>query len=220
MASRQTPPVWRREFLRVLGQTANVSWAADAAGIDKTTAYAQRAGNAAFAASWARALAEGRARVAAGERPARPPRNAKCGLTMRHSKTGKPCLMRTGEGRWSDAVERRFLGFLHATANVSASARAVGFSVTAIGQRKATDPAFARAFAVAKMEGYERVELAFLARASDALTPFDWAGEAGVAIESQPEMSNAEILNLLRLHRASCKGGAAWSEPEVSTSYE
>jgi hypothetical protein len=209
MASRQTPPAWRREFLRVLGATASVSWAADAAGIDKSSVYSMRKRNAAFATSWDRALAEGRARLTAGERPARPPRHDKRGMTLRLSTKGKPCLMRTGEGRWNDEVEARFLGYLQTTANVAASAAAVGMSRCAIMQRKAADPAFARAFDAARAEGYERIELAYLARASDALAKFDWAAEAGIAVEDQPDMSNAEIMNLLRLHRSSCKGGAA-----------
>ena len=56
MPSPHTPPAWRRAFLRELARTGSVAAAARAVGIDRSSAYQARRRNAAFAASWARAV--------------------------------------------------------------------------------------------------------------------------------------------------------------------
>jgi hypothetical protein len=56
MATGTTPPPWRRVFLRELGRSGSVARAAEAGGIDRSSAYQLRRRNAAFAASWDRAL--------------------------------------------------------------------------------------------------------------------------------------------------------------------
>ncbi len=76
---------------------------------------------------------------------------------------------------------------------------------------------------IAKAEGYERIELGYIARASHAVEPFDWATEAGIDVDDLPEVSNAEMFNILKLHRASVSGGRGqrygWrkQEPDIET---
>src|SRR5690606_37881424 len=53
-------PRWRRVFLRELARSGNVAGAAEKAGIDRSSAYQLRRRNAAFAASWERAMERAR----------------------------------------------------------------------------------------------------------------------------------------------------------------
>lgn len=123
---------------------------------------------------------------------------------VRASKAGRPCLVRAGPGRWSADAEAAFLEALTGTANVHAAARAAGVSAQAAYARRKQWPAFAAAWDAAKAEGYVRLEMALLHAATATLDP-EPEFEAG----EPPEVSVAEALNLLRLHRASVAGGAA-----------
>lgn len=70
MTTGTTPPAWRRAFLRELGRSGSVAAAAEAGGVDRSSAYQLRKRNAAFAASWDRALAAARENLG-GESPSR-----------------------------------------------------------------------------------------------------------------------------------------------------
>lgn len=207
--------------MRALGACGNATWASARAGVDKTTAYDLRKRNPAFAASWDRAMAKGRAGLAAGQAPPTDMLGDGREWSVRRSKSGRPCAMRTGPGRWSRTVEARFLGLLTATANVAAAARAIGMSTTGLYARRARDDAFRMYWDAALAEGYARIEMGMIARASAAVEPFDWIAEAGFDVETLPEMSTAEMLNLLKLHRAAVHGGRAqrygWrtTEPDI-----
>ena len=86
---------WRDAFLRLLGERGSVTLAAEAAGFGKTTAYARRKLDSDFAEAWGQALATARGRIAGGATP-RPASDE----IVRASKTGCPCVMRAGPGRW------------------------------------------------------------------------------------------------------------------------
>jgi hypothetical protein len=198
MAKSETAPPWRRAFLRELARSGSVALAAEKAGIDRTSAYQVRRRNAAFAASWDRAVEHARAELAAvglahprplpqagGELSARavplPPaggvrggrgtlrlRGDEC---VRASKVGKPCVVRAGPGRWSVAGERAFLAELAASANVRAAARAAGVSKQAAYARRRQWPAFAAAWDAARAEGWLRLEMLLIAAATATLEP-------------------------------------------------
>jgi len=68
MQRSNTAPAWRRAFLRELARSGSVASAADACGIDRSSAYQLRNRNAAFAASWERAQGAARARLLEGDR--------------------------------------------------------------------------------------------------------------------------------------------------------
>jgi hypothetical protein len=203
MARSHTAPAWRRAFLRELARGGSVALAAGKVGIDRSSAYQARERNAAFAASWERALATARAGLA-GDAPAALPR-LRGDEVVRASKAGKPCVVRAGHGRWSVAGERAFLAALSASANVKAAARAAGVSAVAVYNRRRQWPAFAAAWDAAKAEGYVRLEMALIHAANATLDPEPEVEEAGEA----PEVSVAEAMNLLKLHRASQQGGRA-----------
>jgi hypothetical protein len=120
-------------------------------------------------------------------------------------------IVRTAGARWSLAAERRFLEVLAATANVSAAAEAAGFSTTALYRRRMRWPGFAAEWNLALEQGYARIEAMLVERASDSLRREPVAGDGAA-----PAMSVAEAMNLLRLHRATVRGGApqdyAWRQ--------
>ena len=201
---------WRRAFLRALARCGSVALAAERCGIDRTSAYQYRKRNPAFAASWDRALATARARLTSdtplprgeglGEGAQRPRQD----LFLRSSKTGRVCVARAGPGRWSGRAEAAFLTELAASANVAAAARAAGVSAQAVYQRRRLWPEFARAWRAALSEGYDRLEAHLLHAATATLDP------EPLGVPSQaPTMTVAEAMNLLKLHRAEARGGAA-----------
>ncbi|HYD25886.1 MAG TPA: hypothetical protein VEB68_13935 [Croceibacterium sp.] len=210
MARSNTPPAWRRAFLRELARSGSVARAAEKCGIDRTTPYPLRKHNPAFAASWDRALATARARLAhsraiesppQGDELRKPPR-LRDDEVVRASRAGRPCIVRAGPGRWSARAERAFLAELAASANVSAAARAAGVSAQAAYNRRKRWPAFAAAWAEAKAEGYERLELLLLHAATATLDP-----EPAVEAREAPAMTVDQALNLFKLHRAGVQGG-------------
>jgi hypothetical protein len=132
---------------------------------------------------------------------------------VRQDKHGKAQVIRA-TGRWSQEAETRFLGELAATANVRASAAASGFSTTAIYKRRAAWPAFRAAWDAALDQGYARIEALLIAGACEALSGAEAvavegpAAGAGDSPSGAAAMSVDQAMNLLRLHRASARGGA------------
>lgn len=168
MPNPRTPPPWRRAFLRELARTGSVEGAAEHCGICKTTAYQLRKNNPSFAVSWERAQAK--ARESFGDAPGRRP-VLRPNETIRSSKSGKTCVMRTGPGRWSASKEALFLAELTATANVRAAARAAGVSTTAAYNRRKLWPAFAAEWHAAVAEGWARIETLVVCAATTTLDP-------------------------------------------------
>lgn len=125
------------------------------------------------------------------------------GRVVRQARNRRTQVIRTSGKRWSDAAELRFLEELAATANVRAAAAAAGFSTTAIYNRRMRWPGFAAEWDACLEQGYARIEMELVARATDSLRREPVTGAA-----PDKEMTVAEALNLLRLHRASVKGGA------------
>lgn len=129
------------------------------------------------------------------------------GRGVRQDKNGKAQVIRA-TGRWSQEAEARFLGELAATANVRAAAAAAGFSTTAIYRRRGQWPGFRAAWDAALDQGYARIEALLIAGACDALSGAGAvAGADGPPLAVAP-MSVDQAMNLLRLHRASARGGA------------
>jgi hypothetical protein len=212
MATSNTAPAWRRAFLRELARTGSVRLAADKCGIDRTSPYQVRRKNPAFAASWERALETARESLAAAAVPDAPiplARGVRGGPRLRgdeivrSSKSGRPCIVRAGPGRWSAMTERLFLAELTATANVAAAARAAGVSARAVYNRKRLWPGFAEQWEAAKAEGYARIEMLLIHAATVTLDP-DPAPED---VREAPPMTVEQAFNLHKLHRASQHGG-------------
>lgn len=125
------------------------------------------------------------------------------GRVVRQARNRKTQVIRTSGKRWSQEAERRFLEELAATANVRAAAEAAGFSTTAIYQRRMRWPGFAAEWQACLEQGYARIEAQLVELATDSLRREPVTGAA-----AGKAMSVAEMMNLLKLHRASVKGGA------------
>jgi hypothetical protein len=124
------------------------------------------------------------------------------GAAVRLAKNGKTKVARTGGHRWSAAAEAVFLEHLAATANVSASAEAAGFSTVAIYKRRMKEAAFRTRWQAALEQGVARIEMALVHSAAASLEGTPIAGDHPI-----PAMSVADALNVVRLHRAAVHGG-------------
>lgn len=171
MASRTVPPKWRRAFLRALAVTANVTFSAQRAGIDKSTAYQARKVSPLFDRLWTQALADGRAALAGGRIPDGAAGTDQRPLSIRSSKSGRVCVMATGEGRWNEQVEVQFFAVLAATGNAKAAARAIGMSDTALYNRRKLWPAFDTRWDEVVSLANERLAVQLLTSASNILDP-------------------------------------------------
>ena len=150
--------------------------------------------------------------------PRKPPaqRCGPSGAALRCELGAKTKLVRTKGKRWSGAAEAKFLEVLAASANVSAAAEAAGFSTPAIYKRRLNDVGFALRWGQAMELGYTRLECLALAAGTSALEGVPLAAD-----HPMPAVTMADVLNLLRLHRAQVRGGAeqryGWrrQEPEI-----
>jgi hypothetical protein len=124
------------------------------------------------------------------------------GRVVRPAKNGKTQIMRTGGHRWSAAAEAVFLEHLAATANVRASADAVGFSTVAIYKRRMAEAGFAGRWQRALEQGVARIEMALVHSAAASLEGTPIAGDHPI-----PAMSVVDAMNVVRLHRAAVHGG-------------
>lgn len=171
MASRTTPLQWRRAFLRALAVTANVTLSAQRAGIDKSTAYQLRKVSPLFDRLWKQALADGRAALAGGRVPDQDAGKDSRPLSIRSSKSGRVCVMATGEGRWNAGVEAEFFATLAATGNAKAAARAIAMSDVALYNRRKLWPAFDARWDEVVSLANERLAVQLLTSASNLLDP-------------------------------------------------
>ena len=144
------------------------------------------------------------------------PATAPAEASIRRAINRQTKLIRTAGRRWSARAEAAFLETLAASANVTAAAEAAGFSTTAIYRRRLNDARFAARWAEAMEVGYTRLECLAIEAGAAALggTPLGVGGPL-------PPMTAADVLNLLRLHRAGVRGGRAqrydWrrAEPDI-----
>lgn len=131
---------------------------------------------------------------------------------IRPARNGKTQVIRA-RARWSDAAEERFLSVLAETCNITAAAEAAGFSTTTLYKRRARWPGFAAEWDAAVAQGYARLEARLVELATDSLRApddgdGDGDGDEAAAAPGGPAMTVSEAMNLLRLHRASVRGGA------------
>lgn len=228
MTKPRTPLAWRRAFLRELARSGNVTSAARACNVHQSFPYQLRRRNAAFAASWDRALAAAREGLARLNSPplvsseVETPRtrlstslepNGRGGALrmrpilrsdelIRSSKTGKCRIVRVAQGRWSKKVEAAFLAELTATANVTAAARAAGVTLPCVYMRRKLWPAFKAEWDAAVAEGFARIETLLVCAATTTLDPEPMPERAWEA----PQMSMDQAIKIWLTHRAGGPG--------------
>ena len=153
VGSMRKRPRWTIAFLRALERTGEVQFAAEDAGVDKSTAYARRRAHPDFAEAWAAALrrfkeAKNRAAVEEVARLREGP-STTFGGPPPQDKLGEELIASNGQvkrvsaERWSKRKERIFFDELAASNNISRAARAAGVSYNAVHARRLRDPLFA-----------------------------------------------------------------------------
>jgi hypothetical protein len=232
---RREPRIWSQElrehFLGVLRETGNAEAAYRAVGHEQMFRKRRR-WDRAFAADWSAAVAAAEARLKGCEAAfieeaapgaARDPeqalrpggRIAASGreVAIRRSSKGRVQLARVKPGQWTRATEADFLARLRATGNLSGSARAVGFTKSAVFQRLRKWPAFARACDAALEEASVRFDYSLVAYAHKLLRTADAddveeaedvedaAGEAGEAVPFDPMLA-MRILTFIDARRS------------------
>lgn len=204
----------RAAFLRALSETGSVTLAAARAGGDRSGFYARRRRDAVFARGWDEALERARGRLAEGGAE---PRGDD--LVIWDSARGRPRATQIQAHKWTARAEGLFLAHLAATSNVTASCAAAGFSTTAVYQRRMKRPGFRDAWAEALDEGYARLEMMLVERATRAPDPAE--PDAG-PVAAGTAMTTGEAMNLLKLHKAATAGqaprrggGDAPNEPSI-----
>lgn len=115
--------------------------------------------------------------------------------------------------RWSDEAEEVFFDRLAATCNVTASAKACGFTCAAIYKRRRKDPAFLRKWQAAMEQGAARIEMLLAQRAAEVLEGFAPDPETPI-----PAMSVKDALAITDRLRRTAEGGwrnrKQWARPK------
>jgi len=112
-----------------------------------------------------------------------------------------PQVIHSHGKRWTEAAEAIFLDALAASCNVTHAAETAGFSREAIYARRRRDPAFAQGWQEALVQGHARLEAGLVAAAIATVE-----GRAPDPDFPIPPMSVAEVIAVLKLHRAAVQG--------------
>jgi hypothetical protein len=123
--------------------------------------------------------------------------------TQLHFGRHGPQRVETRGWRWSDEAETLFLDHLAATANVTASSAACGFSPQALYARRRKDAAFQQRWDVALAQGYAHIEALLVQRAIEALEGFAPDPQTPLVIR---DMTVKDALILLGHHRRTMEG--------------
>ena len=117
---------------------------------------------------------------------------------------------RTRPTRFTTTRQREFLEHLALSANVTASAEAIGIDTSQIYRAKRRDPDFAAEWRAALQSAYDRIEGELLERALGGYDrPIVWKGEQTGRIRQQ---DTTLMLRLMTMHRQEVTVGAAASD--------
>lgn len=212
-------PVKRRaaRFLEALAESGNVSLACDVAGLRKDRAYLLRKQDAAFAAGWAEAKAAFEAREDEGEESLDEERLRRDGLVVRRGRDGRLQVSKAHARAWGKRHDRIFFAALTETGNISAAARAAGFTYKAAWERARTCPAFAERLREAKAAAVERIEYGLVEEAEAALgagaEPDSGADPDAEAARRDPELAKWILKREDQKRAGTLNEGAAWKRP-------
>ena len=207
-------PVKRRaaRFLEALAESGNVSLACDVAGLRKDRAYLLRKDDAAFAAGWAAAKAAFEAKADAAEETLDEEKLRRDGLVVRRGRDGRVQVAKAHARAWGNRHDTIFFAALAQTGNISAAARAAGFSYRAAWARGRTCPAFAELLREEKAAAVERLEFGLLEEGEKALgagAEPDPGGEAGTeTAKRDPELAKWLVKREDQLRAGTLKRGA------------
>lgn len=214
---RPLPPLGVEEralFLKVLRETGNRRAAAAAIGVDPRRMDQRRETDPALDRDWRAALDEAHLALALARGPLDCPQGGALN-TIRRGKNGRLQLVAAGETRWSAAVEARFKEALRACGSVRAAARAVGFTESAVWQRRRAWPVFAEMLEGLLEEAELGLELQIASMGSNVLP-----GSGTVAGNCPPEAGNCPqpmkfdadfAMRFLKWREEKRRGGGRWA---------
>jgi hypothetical protein len=201
-------------FLKALGESGNQTLAAERAKVSRSWVVLHRGRDADFDAAVKRACLdfarhERERRKWKGASPA-PPAGWRYldGHQLVVRGTGgagggkRVQIARARLHQWDPAVEDRFLAALASTCNAKAACAAAGMSpASAYGHRQRW-PGFARRWDEAIEIGSDRLEFSLIEAADNLFSGVDVPTELAIS-----EMTAAQAVQLLQLHRAAARGG-------------
>ncbi len=180
----------RETYLEVLEATGNARAAAEAIGMNRRTIERRAAKDPGLARDRAAALAEAGRRLKGmqADRAAGGGRTVAAGPdpfeVVRRGPNGRMQIAAAGKRRWSGRAETIFIAELRRTGNLSAAARAAGFSLNSVLDRRRKWPAFARRIEEALEDAEIVLEFRLAAQGNDV-------AEEGTEAETEPAASNS-----------------------------
>jgi hypothetical protein len=187
----------RQTYLEVLGETGNSRAAAEAIGMDRSTLRHRRRRDPEFDQACEEAVAAADARLAAGE-IATDPFEA-----VRRGSNGRLQIVAVGAGRWTGLSEQKFFASLRVTGNMSASARAAGFTPETVWERRRQWPAFAATIEAVLEEAEVELEFRLAKLGNDVAPSTAGTAEAPPAPPFDPEFA----LKFLKWREEKRRGG-------------
>lgn len=150
-----------------------------------------------------RTIYKNKAGTGAGQAMARPKtnRSGPAGSIARAGGKDGPQTVHSKGKRWTDAAEALFFDALAASCNVTWAAAQCGFSTEALYARRRRDPAFAAHWQEALVQGWFRLEAGLVAAAIATIE-----GRTPDPNFPIPPMSVADVIAVLKLHRAAVHG--------------
>ncbi len=207
----------RARFLEVLGQTGNRRMAGEAIGFEPRLMDQRRRYDALLDRQWTDALDQADRRLAGIEGPYDAALGEAPVVVVKRGAGGRVQLQKAGEKRWSRAVEDRFFATLAVCGNISASARAVGFSQSCIDQRRRGWPDFAQRLGEALDDA--EIEIEFRMAAEVRGKRPDTAAEGEKAIDPGPLDMDA-AMRFLKWREEKRRGGGRRGRVPAAPSIE
>ena len=191
----------RAEFFRVLAETGNARTAAHAIGMDRTTLERRRKQEPELDRQWTEALDAADARLSKKDSAFE---RGDPFQTIRRGSHGKMQLAAVAEGRWTGRTENAFIAALRRTGNVSAAARAIGFSYDHVWERRRQWPGFARRWEEALDDAEIELEFRMMRLGNNVLPA---AGEAGAEAPPAEKFDPEFALRFLKWREEKRAGG-------------
>ena len=209
----------RERFLEVLRETGNRKAASGAIGVEPRSMDQRRESDTELDRAWREAVEAAHRRLS----PAAGPFDLEGGGEgagcdggpgmIKRGKNGRLQIVSCGEGRWSAAVEERFLAKLRACGCVRTAARWVGFNENSVWQRRRAWPGFAEAMDAMLDEAELALEYRIAAHASNIVAAVEEA-----AGEADGEADGEEDANLYGSADAA-DGPAAMDRFDIEAAY-
>jgi hypothetical protein len=194
-------PRQREAFLRALGETGNVTLAAEHAKLSRSWVVKWRGLDPTFDAACRQAVAEARERLGAAEK-----RGAGkkwryldgAELVVKRGNGRRTQIARACERQWTPRVEARFLAVVATTCNARAGCGEVGMSVSSLYTHLKQWPQFARRYREAVAIGYERIDGGLTANCIAFLDPE--IDEEILRDLPMPPMTVDQAIRIARVH--------------------